>query len=330
MRYGKFDELLKLARKLAGSAEGMTLDEMASEMGTTRRTVDRMRATLEVMFPQWETIADGHKKRFHIPGGLDGFLQMPGVDELAELRAAITMLQKKGDTTRAALLGALYDKIQAALRPSARLRMAPDLDALLMTESQAMQAGLRPPEDPTVIETIRTALKAGCAVTFLYKTGSNRLRQITPWGLLYGQVAYYLVAPGEGKTEPALWRLDRIHDIKLSDAPTNPPPADWNLEAFATRSFGIYQGTPRDVILRFTPDAAEDAARRHFHPTQTLEHLPDGSLVVRYHAGGLQEQAFYLFTWGTAVEILAPIELRTELCRLLRRALEHHERIPRP
>ncbi|POF63045.1 WYL domain-containing protein [Novacetimonas maltaceti] len=330
MRYGKFDDLLKLARKLAGSAEGMTLDEMAAEMGTTRRTVDRMRAVLEQMFPQWETVSDGHRKRFRIPGGLDGFLQMPSVDELAELRVAIATLKTKGDTTRAGLLGTLYDKVHAALRPAARLRMAPDLDALLTSESQAMQAGLRPLDDPTILETIRTALKAGCAVTFLYKTGSNRLRQVTPWGLLYGPAAYYLVAPGEGKTEPALWRLDRMHDIKLSDAPATPPPAQWDLEAFAARSFGIYQDTPHDVILRFTPEAAEDAALRHFHPTQELERLPDGSLIVRYHAGGLQEQAFYLFTWGTAVEILAPVELRTELCRLLRKALEHHEHTPGP
>ena len=327
MRYGKFDDLLKLARKLAGSAEGMTLDDIAAEMGTTRRTAERMRAMLEQMFPQWRTISDGHRKRFHIPGGLDGFVQMPTVDELAELHTAVAVLKKRGDITRATLLATLYDKIHAALRPAARLRMAPDLDALVMTESQAMEAGLRPVDDPTILETFRAALKAGCAVTFLYKTGSNRIRQITPWGLLYGK-GTYLVAPGEGKTKPALWRLDRMHDVKLSDGPTNPPPADWSMDAYAAQSFGIYQDTPRDVILRFAPEAAQDAEWSNFHPTQTFEKQPDGSLIVRYHAAGLWEQAFYLFRWGAAVEILAPEELRTELCTLLRTALKHHEHAP--
>lgn len=329
MRYEKFEDLLKLARKLAGSAEGMTLDDIATEMDAKRRTAERMRAALEQMFPQWETTTEGHKKRFRIPGGLDGFLQMPTIDELAELHAAMNALKQQGDTMRATLLDSLYDKIQAALRPATRTRMAPDLDALIISISQAMQAGLRPLYEPAVLETIRTALKAGRAITFRYRNGSNRLREVTPWGLLCKR-AYYLVGPSGDRTEPALWRLSRIQDAKLSDDPANLPPADWNLNAFASRSFGVYQEEPFDVVLRFRPEAAEDVLEFDFHPTQTYERLPDGTVIVRYHAAGLWEQAFHLFSWGAAVEILAPTELRTQLCTLLRTALEHHEHVPQP
>ncbi|MFM8753337.1 MAG: ECF-type sigma factor, partial [Phenylobacterium sp.] len=43
MRHEKAARLLELARRLAASAEGLTLDEMASAMQVSRRTVERMR-----------------------------------------------------------------------------------------------------------------------------------------------------------------------------------------------------------------------------------------------------------------------------------------------
>ena len=42
MRHEKATRLLDLARMLAGSAEGMTLDEMASALGVGRRTAERI------------------------------------------------------------------------------------------------------------------------------------------------------------------------------------------------------------------------------------------------------------------------------------------------
>lgn len=322
MRHEKAALLLDLARLLAGSAEGMTLDEMAAAMHVNRRTVERMRVAVAQLFPQIEEIAYGRGKRLRISGGLDGFIQAPTVDEMAELHTAINTLRARGDTTRAGLLESLQAKIRAALRPALRSRMAPDLNALVMAEGHAMQAGPRPLADPAALDTIRTALKAGCGLTFRYGNGANHVRTVSPWGLLYGR-SYYLVGPCTGKAGPALWRLDRMNDITMTDM-ADPPPANWNIADFASRSFGVYQDEPQDIVLRFSPDAAHDAARFLFHPTQTHEERPDGSLVVRFHAGGLRELAYHLFTWGRTVEVLAPPALRRELHALLTEALQHH------
>ncbi len=69
-------------------------------------------------------------------------------------------------------------------------------------------------------------------------------------------------------------------------------------------------------MLRFTLDAAGDAARWQFHPTQSVAHEADGSLTVRFRAGGLQEMCWHLFTWGTAVTVIEPEELRLKLAEL--------------
>ncbi|MGW8788751.1 hypothetical protein, partial [Heyndrickxia sporothermodurans] len=88
MRWEKSSQLIALGRTLAGCSEGLTLDEMARSAGVDRRTAERMRDALRELFPQMEEVADGRSKRFRIPGGLDGFLQSPTADELAELAPA--------------------------------------------------------------------------------------------------------------------------------------------------------------------------------------------------------------------------------------------------
>lgn len=64
------------------------------------------------------------------------------------------------------------------------------------------------------------------------------------------------------------------------------------------------------MIWRFLPKAAERASEFQFHPKQVLEPQPDGSLIVRFHAAGWLEMAWFLYQWGDAVEVIAPTGLR--------------------
>src|SRR4051794_25768501 len=116
MRHDKARALVELARRLAGSAEGLTLDEMAEAVGVDRRTAERMRDRLADLFPQLEAIPDPPTKRFRIPAGLDGFLQAPASDELAALGVVAAEMETKGSGVRAAALRSLEAKVLAALK----------------------------------------------------------------------------------------------------------------------------------------------------------------------------------------------------------------------
>src|SRR6201996_1341053 len=131
MRHEKAAQLLDLARRLASSAEGLTLDEMAERMGVGRRTAERMRDAARDLFPQMEEIDDPPPRRFRIPGGLDGLFLAPDADELAALRGAAETLASQGAGIRADALRELERKILASMRASARRKVAPDLEALV-------------------------------------------------------------------------------------------------------------------------------------------------------------------------------------------------------
>ncbi len=325
MRLEKAMALLELARTLAGSAEGLTLDEMADLTGVDRRTAERMRDRLTDLFPQMEVVADPPTKRWRIPAGLDGFMQAPTTHELATLGSAAQELEAGGSAVRAAALKSLETKVLAALRAPVRRRIAPDLEALLQAEAIAVQAGPRPSEDEAVLDAIREALMAGRMLGFRYTGGSSpgRTRAVIPYGLLFGRSNYLVAVEGEGAT-PRNWRLDRIEGVQVLERAAARP-AEFSLQAYADQSFGIYQDDTEDVVLRISPRGAESAKRWRFHVGQVVEPQSDGSVRVTFRASGMRELAWHLFTWGADVEVLAPERLRVLLVEQLRVALAAHE-----
>lgn len=312
MRHEKAGRLLELARLLASTAEGLTLDEMAGRMGVGRRTAERMRDAVRDVFPQLEEVDDPPTRRFRIPSGLDGLFQAPTAEELAALASAAETFAAQGAGARAQALRSLEQKVLSATRAAARRRLAPDLEALLQAETIAVQAGPRPFEDDTVLQSVRDALKGLSTLSFRYEGGSQpgRLREVTPYGILFGRANYLVASEGEGR--PRNWRLDRIRDVAVTGAAARRDPA-FSLQDYADESFGIYQDDTQDVVLRILPASAEGALRWRFHSDQTLEQQADGSVVVRFRASGMRELAWHLFTWGDQVEVLAPAILKRTL-----------------
>lgn len=324
MRHDKAAQLLELARRLASSAEGLTLDEMAEAAGVGRRTAERMRDALYTLFPKMEEVADGSTKRFRIPRGLDAFFQDPTTEELTELSLASAALRAVGAEPRAQVLDALERKVRSAMRTQSWRRVAPDVEALVRAEAIAVQAGPRPFEDPGVMGLIRQALLAMRALRFRYAGGSTpgKARTVTPYGLMFGR-ANYLVAAEAGSSQPRTWRLDRIRELEIVDAHTAPPES-FSLQDYANRSFGIYQDKVENVVLEISPEGAEDALSWRFHPSQSVEPQPDGSVTVRFQASGMRELAWHLFTWGTKVTVRSPPVLQQTLQQELTASADWH------
>jgi predicted DNA-binding transcriptional regulator YafY len=148
--------------------------------------------------------------------------------------------------------------------------------------------------------------------------GSGALSRnlVCPYGLLYGN-RHYLVAYSlnSAATGFRLWALGHIEKIEQTDS-AFVRRKDFSLQKYAEQSFGVFQEKPFDVVWRFSPKAAPDAKTFLFHPTQVMEPQPDGSLIVRFHAGGALEMCWHLVTWGGEVEVLEPKRLQTMLGKI--------------
>ncbi|MET3836447.1 putative DNA-binding transcriptional regulator YafY [Brevundimonas sp. UYEF29] len=310
MRHDKAAMVIDLARRMAASAEGLSLDEIARDMRVGRRTAERMRDAVLMLFPQVDEVSDPPSKRWRIRGGLSAFEQAPTATEMLELSKAATALRAAGEPARATALEGLERKLKAAMRSTTLNRMAPDLEALVRAETIAVQAGPRPSADEAMLTAIRAAVLAQQPLGFTYsRPGAEpRRRSVAPCGVMFGR-ANYLVAADRETGRIQTFRLDRMSHVAPQEGMAVPP-ADFDLNVFASQSFGIYQDEIEDVVLRIAPEGAAEARGWRWHPTQSFENQPDGGVIVRFRASGMRELAWHLFTWGEQVQILAPQRLK--------------------
>lgn len=326
MRYAPAERLLRLARHLAGTRTGLTLDEMATEIGIGRRTAERLRDTLVAMFPQMDWWDDEERvRRWRLPGSaLVGVLEVRA-EAVAAIETAARECDARGEDNRAGLLREASTTLRAVMRPDSLRQAEPDIAALMEAEGIAMRPGPRPTIAAGVLSTLRRAILGMQHVVVQYAgpdSGEPAARILCPYGLLYGGRGW-LVAHVDQLPDMRLWRLDRIVSVDLLDRGFQRR-EHFSLQAYAAQSFGVFQEQPFDVMLRFAPEAAGDAARWLFHPSQTITPNPDGSLTVRFSGGGLQEMCWHLFTWGTAVTVIEPETLSGTLAELAATVAEHH------
>ena len=97
-----------------------------------------------------------------------------------------------------------------------------------------------------------------------------------------------------------------------------------HLQRYAKRSFGTFQEEPVDVVLRFDAAVARDASVFLFHPDQSVKENGDGSVTVRFTAGGINEMCWHLFTWGKGVTVKKPARLRRRLAEMCASLTAYH------
>jgi predicted DNA-binding transcriptional regulator YafY len=310
-RYARVHDILRLVLDMQASAEGLTLEDVMGRFEVDRRTATRMRDAAVALFPDaCATVGPDRRKRWRIPNGAARALVRFEADELAALEHATKRVERDGRPDHLAALRSLATKVRGVQTPAQAARVEPDLEALTAAEGLAARPGPRVRVDRQVLADLRLAILACRKVRLHYtKRDGERVRhKLYPYGFLQGN-RHYLVAWSRPAGKHLLYRLGGVERVEVLDETFERDPA-FDLQKFAAQSFGVFQEEPVDVVWRFRPTAARDAREFQFHPTQMMEEQPDGSLVVRFRAGGLLEMAWHLFTWGDQVEVVEPGELR--------------------
>ncbi len=296
---------------MQGTADGISLNDIVNEYGVSRRTAERMRDAVRHIFPVDETRSDDGFKRWRIPPGIARSLVHFSADELADMEMAINLLERESLPEQAYSLKNVVIKIRSLMKHEALRTVEPDLEALIEAEGFAMRPGPRPAIDQDVFEVLRNALKGSRKVEIHYlgrSTGAVSRQRVCPYGFLWGD-RHYLVAFSLNSRvrNYRLFAMSNISKAVLLDEWFTPK-TDFSLKKYAEQSFCIFQEEPFDVVWKFSKLAARDAEGFFFHPSQQKERLDDGSLIVRFHAGGALEMAWHLATWNNEVEVLEPTD----------------------
>jgi len=320
MRYEKAETLVRLALDLQGSLAGLSLDEIREryapdpETPLSRRTAERLRDAIERLFPQLEQANPGElPKRWRLPTATANGFAAVDAEELAALATAAAVLRRDNLNDQAEKVETAAAKLRAGLKRQTIARIEPDLEPLLAADGLVCRPGPKPRIDAEIVAALRRAIIGQNRVTLHYRyrgSGKRGYDRVHPYGFLYGN-RHYLVAWSENTRARDFrsFALSNVERVEIRDEMFERAPG-FSLVDYAARSFGVFQEEPFDVVWKFTPKAAPDAHEFLFHPTQTMEDQPDGSLIVRFRAGGAQEMAWHLFTWGSEVEVVKPKRLK--------------------
>ena len=326
MRYERLKDIIDLAVRLHGSRAGVTLEDIQQDLSVSRRTAERMRDAVEWAFGPLETVPAGDNKlHWRLQSGALRHLLRICPDELSALVTAAAALERTGLQEQAVKLKNIATKLRAARTDASSERREADLEALMQVEGLAMRPGPRQPVDADLLAILREAILTCRMVEFRYRarsTGQTSLQRAEPYGLIYGNRAF-LVARNEWNDDPRLWRLTSMGDARLLDERFERDPA-FDLQRYARRSFGTFQEKPVRVVLRFDAAAAPDASAFLFHPDQAVDGQDDGTVTVRFEAGGLDEICWHLVTWGETVTVEKPVRLRRRLARMCATLASHH------
>ena len=327
MRYEGLKDILDLAVRLQGVRGGLTLNDIEVEFSISRRTAERRRDAVDATFGPLESVdRDDGKRHWRLRSDALRRLVSVSAEELAELGAAAAVLDERaGLGERAAMLWNLAAKLQATLRAESQARVESKLEMLVQAEGLAMRPGPKEHLDQGLLALLREAITTCRVVEFRYFAQSTRQRsgqRVRPFGLLYGNRTH-LVGKTEWTDEPRLWRLANMSETQITDETVERDPT-FDLQRYAERSFGTFQEKPAQVVLRFNAKAARDAAAFRFHPSQSVEENEDGSLAVRFKAGGIDEMCWHLFTWGESVTVEKPARLRRRLAAMCISLAAHH------
>ncbi len=322
-RHEKLIRAIQLVQRLSGSRAGLTITELAEGMECSRRTAERVLKAVGQACDGLESLSgDGGEKRWRMGASfLSRTLRLTAA-EMGEMELAAKRLAAEGQEERADLLRAAGRKLRALAEPRALHAAELDAEALLAAEGLATRPGPRMRVGGHLIGQLRQAILAKRVLRVRYraKDGTEAERLLEPCGLLYGQRPYLLAAV-PGKADAAVWRLDRLLAVEVTDQPCL---RHFDMAALTEGNFGVWREPPMEVALRFSPAVAAEAANWVFHPSQQAAPQADGSLLVRFRAGGLEEMANHIATWGTTVEVLEPPALRHRLTAMGAALLRHH------
>ncbi len=307
--YERAEDLLKLAMRMQGSATGVALEDIQEDFGVGRRTAERMRDAVARVFGALDARpCEDRRLRWALPANRLSLFSF-SAEELAELHAATSLMRRENRRRSAETLEGVEEKIRASIGSRAMRRIEPDLEALVEAEGFATRPGPRVRIDEAVLGALRSAILKCHKVRIQYRSrqsGALSRHKLCPYGFLYGTRPYLVAFSLNPQIlDYRTYRLSGILKVEETDEPYTRDPL-FSLDAFARRSFGVFQEEPFDVVWRFKSEAAEDAREWVFHPDQTMEEQPDGSLIVRFRAGGAREMSWHLYTWGDTVEVIGP------------------------
>ena len=309
---------LDILRTLQARRYGITVHELAEEYGVAVRTVQRdLNDLRDAGF-----ILSEERRDTRVYYQLQKDPAMPLNFPVMEV-AAMIFAERAGMGLAGTPFG---DHLRSAVRRLTNA-MPEETRRFLERAAQAyvpLARGHKPYEEAReLLETLNKAIleRRVCRVSYRPPGADGAKRyEIEPLRLLHYRSGLYVISRVPYYDSLITQAVERFEAVEETGE-TFEPPNHLPIEERVSDAFGVSYEEPMKVAVRFAKEQAPYIRERIWHPSQELEELPDGRVVLRLRAGGSYEIRSWVLSFGAAAEVLAPEELREAIREELRAAL---------
>lgn len=312
MRISRLSRIVRMLTILQ-SGHVYSPDELASQLGVTRRTVFRDLKELEsagVPF-DFDFKAGGYR--------IDPQRFLPSID--LNLQEALSLLllvhECRGHLPlpfkNSALLAGL--KIENNLPGRIKQYCNATLENISIRPDKHAPMELLDEIFSRLQDAIRRKRRIKLDYHSLYE-GKDIKLTLCPYHLMYSHRAWYVVGMSVLHKSIRTFKLNRIKKLTVLDK-CFVAEKKFCIEEYLDGAWSmIPEGKIYNVKLRFTPKVAKNVAEVQWHTSQQVSFNADGSLDVNFRVNGIGEIGWWVLGYGDQVEVLAPAALRKRIAKV--------------
>lgn len=297
---------------LSLTRNGQRPADLAQELGVSERTIFRYLSRLSCNYPLYQD--NGRYKlieNYHGPN-------IPlTINELMALNVAIEGLSRQKGTPYAMAVKTAKFKIESTILGNNSIEHCKHI---LFAPPGFVD--YRPHEKH--FELLNKAINGQEILNLDYQPLGREIlgyQQIHPYGLFFRRSAWYFVGFYPEKKDFGLFRVDRIKNIQPTGEKFKKD-ENFVLSRFVGESWGTFRGEEVEVRVVFKGEAAHLVKEKQRHPSQQIQKLEDGTVLLTAKIRGWQEFAWWLLSFGGEVKVLEPECVREEMIRKAKEILE--------
>jgi len=301
----------KIVTLLSGRV-GRTLDQLKSELGVTKRTVQRDIAILEAVgIPVVSEPRDGTVYWRVVNPMRDSADLSFTLPELMALYFSRDLLRVLHGSPMQDALDSALQKIGARLPAAGH-----DLLRRLKEQTAVSVMGWKDySKSSATIDALNRAIRHRLSVRISHKpvkAPEARMRMVDPYRLWYAGGGLYLIAHDHVMSATRTFAVERIGSVSTTNQRFMVR-EDFDFEAFKRTAFPVHGGEPQLVRIRFSPDQAPYLTERHWHESEKFLLQEDGGVIMELQVANLWEVKRWLIGWGADASVLEPFALRQEI-----------------
>ncbi len=131
------------------------------------------------------------------------------------------------------------------------------------------------------------------------------LRRVSPYGLLWNDGKYYLVAHYDKYEKISHFRVDKMDEVSITEQGIVPPPEKFSLKGYGDRLFSMFSGEQTTVTLRFDKSLIH-AVFDKFGMGVAIKPADENSFIVSVEAEISPVFFAWVFQFGSLAKIVKP------------------------